>query len=535
MSYTGGIVTINLSKHSLSSFASHSMNNSQKDIKRIAKNTIILYVKMVALMFISLITVRITLKALGVNDYGIINAVGGLVALSSVFTSSMSAVTGRFITYTLGEGNKDKLNRVFSSAINIHLLLIVVLAVILEVGGVWFLNTQMVIPTGRLYAANWLYQSSVAAFLLGIFRSPYTACIIAHERMSAFAYMAIVEGLFKFAMAAALYYYADDKLILYSLLTFLFACIIQYCYFMYCKRHFSECHYRLIWDSQLTRKILSFSGWNFIGASSGVLRDHGVNVLLNIFCGPAVNAARGIAVQINSVVSHFATNFTTAVNPQITKSFARGENEQALSLVFKGSRFTFCLLLLLSLPIFLEADMLLNLWLSLVPEYTVIFARLILLYNLCEAISYTMVTLMLATGRIRNYQLIVGGCQMLNLPVSYLALRWGYSPEITIVISIVVALICLFLRLIMLHRMIGFPIGEFVRSVLFRDAAVLVCSIPLPLLSFYLLESGWLRLLTSSLACAAAVCLSAYWVGCSSSEREYLSQLIKNKIKYAHK
>lgn len=509
--------------------------SSISDNKRVAKNTLLLYVRMLVLMLISFFTARVTLNALGVEDYGINNVVGGLVSLFSLFTNSMTAATSRFITFTLGENDEVKLNRVFSTSINLHIILALIIIVLLEAGGVWFLNHKMVIPAEKMFAANWVFQFSIIGFAVSLISIPYNACIVAHERMSAFAYMTILDGVFKLVIAFSIFYFDGNRLILYSLLGLVFTAINRLLYYFYCKHHFKECTYHKVWDTSLNKEIFSFSGWNFIGAGSGVLRDQGVNVLLNLFCGPIVNAAQGIAMQIRSVVTQFAQNFTTALNPQITKSFAAGERRQTFQMVFQGSRVSYFLLMFLGLPIILETDFVLVTWLKIVPDYTAIFVRLMLVYTLIESLSFTMVTLMLATGKIRNYQIIVGGCQLLNFPLAYLFLRLGVEPQVTIIISIVIATACMLLRFVMLRRMVDFPVWDFVKSVLGRVFAVSAVSLPLPWLILWLMEEGWTRLLLCVSASAFSAGMSIYYIGLTSQERNQLVQVVKNKFSNANR
>lgn len=503
--------------------------------KRIAKNTSILYLRMIVLMLISLFTARITLNALGIEDYGINNVVGGLVALFSLLSNSMAASSSRFISYALGEGNHKQLNCVFSTTINIHCILTLILIVIIEFIGVWFLNNRMSIAHGRLDAANWVLQCSILNFALGIMFIPYNACIIAHEKMNAFAYMTIIDAIFKLILAFSVLYFRGDKLILYAILGLCFTIIDQTIYRYYCHKHFEECHYRWVWNNSLNKSIFSFSGWNFIGAGSGVLRDQGVNILLNLFCGTAVNAARGIAVQVNSVVNQFVQSFMMALNPQITKSYASHERNYTLKLVFQGSRFSYFLLLLLSLPIMLETKILLNTWLGILPDYTVIFVRLILVYNMVEALSYTMVTLMLSTGNIRNYQIVVGGCQLLNFPLVYLLLRYGYTPIVAYNVAIVIAILCLVLRLIMLHKMVAFPVVSFIKTVIRNILEVTIVATLFPFLLISCMESNWIRLVVTTFTSVISVALSVYYVGCTKEEKNYFIHLVKIKLKYANK
>ena len=475
------------------------------------------------------------MKALGVEDYGIYNAVGGFIGMFAIISNSLSSAISRFITFELGKGNSQKLQQIFSTSVIIQIIISLCIVILAETLGVWFLNTHMNIPLERMTAANWVLQFSTITFVINLISVPYNACIIAHERMSAFAYISIFEAAGKLGVTFLVLYASFDKLIFYSLLMCVLAVAVRMIYTWYCKRHFEECHFRFHSERPLMKEIFGFAGWNFIGASSGVLRDQGVNVLINIFCGPAVNAARGIAMQVSSAVSQFSSNFIVAINPQITKSFASGEKEVSFNLVFRGARFSVFLLLLLSIPVLFETEFLLKLWLDLVPNYTVLFVRLILIYVMIEAVSYTMVTLMLATGNIKKYQLLVGGFQLLNFPLAYLSLKLGYSPESTIIISIIVALGCLCLRLIMLHRMVMFPVIKFLRTVLLRIMIVALLSLVVPSIILKFMDDGLIRLILLSICSVIYSSLIIIFIGCSKSERTLILSKAKEIITHFQK
>lgn len=502
--------------------------------KKIAKNTVVLYVRMLVLMLISFYTARITLNALGVYDYGINNVVGGLVSMFSLLSGSLSVATSRFMTYGLGQGDSENLKRIFSTTINIHFILAIIVVIALETVGVWFLNYKMNIPLERMIAANWVMQCSVVVFFLGLLSVPFNSAIIAHEKMSAFAYMTIFEGVFKLLIAFSIYYYGGDKLILLSILTMIQSIMRQLVYWIYCKRNFEECVYLRGRDRQLEKKIFSFAGWNFFGSGSAILRDQGVNVLLNLFCGPVVNTARGIAMQVNGIVSQFVNNFTVALNPQITKNFAVGDKERSFQIVLQGARFSFFFILLISLPVVMEAHQILTIWLKLVPDYTVGFVRLIIVYTMIESISFTMITLMLSTGDIRNYQLIVGGCQMLNFPFAYVLLRLGCNPESTFILAIVIAIFCLVLRLGMLKNMVDFPVKRFITEVLYRILGVAVLSIFMPCAIVMVMPESILRVFVSLISSTVSSLVIIYWIGCNDMERKFIVNKIKTLVGIGH-
>lgn len=505
------------------------------DSKRIAKNTLLLYGRMILLMLVALYTSRVILQALGVTDFGIYNAVGGFVAMFSVLTGSLSAAISRFITFELGKGDKEKLTRIFSTAVIIQLLIGLVIIVLVEAFGIWFLNHKMSIPPDRLTAANWVLQFSLLTFAINLLSVPYNATIIAHERMSAFAYISLLEAACKLLIAFLVGCAPFDNLIFYGLLMCLVALLVRSTYALYCKRHFAECHVRWRFERGLFREIAGFAGWNFIGASSGVLRDQGVNVLLNVFCGPAVNAARGIAMQVSSAVNQFVRNFQTAINPQITKSYAQGDADYLIKLVFQGSRLSFYMLLLFSLPIIMETHTILRLWLNIVPEHTVMFVRLILVFVMTESISNPLITLMLATGKIRNYQLIVGGCQLLNFPLAYVLLKMGLPPESTVVLSIAVACLCLATRLYMLRSMVKLPVRRFLQKVVLNILAVSLLSAILPCLIVESRPETLTRFFIVVVVSLLSTFLCAFYVGCSKAERHFVlakaSQLLQ-KIRH---
>lgn len=498
--------------------------------KRIAKNTLLLYIRMLFLMIVSLYTSRVVLNALGVEDFGIYNVVGGIVAMFNVLSGSLSAAISRFITYELGKENLKNLNKIFSSAVTIQLGLAIIIILLAETIGLWFLNIKMNIPEIRMEAANWVFQFSILTFAISLISVPYNASIIAHEKMSAFAYISILEAVGKLTIAYLIVISPIDKLIFYAILMCIVALIIRLTYGNYCKRHFSECTYHFIWDKQLLKQMFSFAGWNFIGASSAVLRDHGGNIVINLFCGPSVNAARGIAFQVNNAINQFIVNFMTALNPQITKSYAAGDKEYMMTLIFQGARLSFYMLFLLSLPILINTHYILELWLKTVPKHAVLFVQLILTFALSESISQPLITAMLATGKIRNYQIIVGGLQMLNLPISYLLLRLGFFPESVIIVAICISQCCLAARLIMLRRMIGISIRNYLKKVYFNIITVSIVAFTLPFFSAQYMPESFINFIIISSIATICTISSIYFIGCNYQERQFIQQKL-NSIK----
>ncbi len=496
------------------------MTDYSANNKRIAKNTLILYFRMLLTMLVSLYTSRVVLHALGVEDYGIYNVVGGVVGMFSIISASLSAAISRFLTFELGRGDQKKLNEVFCSAVTIQFVLALIIIVLAEIVGVWFLNSKMNIPADRMYAANWVFQLSLLSFAVSLISVPYNASIVAHERMSTFAYMSILDVSFKLAVAYLLMIATMDKLIFYSIAICLVSLFMRAVYGIYCKKHFTECTYHYVFNKQLLREMFGFAGWNFIGSSSYILREEGGNIIINLFCGPAVNAARGIASQVQGTVYGFVSNFMTALNPQITKSYASGDREYMMTLLFRGGRFSFYLLLILSLPIILNAHYVLSLWLKAVPEHADSFAQLTLIFALCDSFQRPLITAQLATGKIRNYQLAVGGTQMLNLPLSYFLLRMGNPPESIFCVAIVISQCCFAIRMYMLRKMIGLSARCFLKKVYLNVWVVAFFSaLPAICVSHYQHESLSAFLL-NCFVCLISTISSVVYVGCNSNERK---------------
>lgn len=514
------------------------MDSHAENTKRIAKNTLMLYVRMLFSMLVSLYTSRVVLNTLGVEDYGIYNVVGGFVAMFSLISNSLSSSVSRFITFELGRGDTRQLKNIFSTSIFIHIALAAAIFILAETIGVWFLNTHMTIPADRMTAANWVFQASVIAFMFGVVSVPYNALIVAHEHLSIFAYFSILDVVLRLGIVIFIAYapISADKLIVYSLLLVAASIFSRQIYWLYCRRNFNECHMNWNFNKQYWKQMSCFAGWNFIGSAAGLLKDQGVNILLNLYMGPVVNAARGIAMAVNSAVVSFAGNFMTALNPQITKSYASEDKEYMFSLVERGARFSFYILLILTLPVFFETKFILTIWLKQYPEHTVNFVRLVLILSMCDILSNTLITLQNATGRIRNYQIAVGGVLMANLPLSYFCLELGCPPEATLFVAIAVSLCCLALRLKFLRKMTGLSIANFVKGVCVKVVTVSAFSVFIPLVLTQVIEvAGWVHFGIIATVCVVCSLISVGMIGCTKSERQFVMQRIialKNKYTY---
>lgn len=505
------------------------INSQSENTKRIAKNTLMLYVRMLFSMLVSLYTSRVVLNTLGVEDYGIYNVVGGFVAMFSLISNSLSSSTSRFLTFELGKGNAERLKQVFSTSLAIHVVLIAVILVLMETIGVWFLNARMTIPSERLYAANWVFQASVLSFLFRLFSVSYNAAIMAHERMKAFAYIGILDVILRLLIVLFIAHssWRFDRLIVYAWLLVVVSISMQGIYLCYCKRNFEECRLRLHFDKECWREMSAFAGWNFIGCTAGLLKDQGVNILLNLFVGPVLNAARGIAMSVNTAIGNFSGNFMAALNPQITKSYAAGEHSYMMSLVERGSRFSFYILLVLALPVLMETDFVLTLWLKQYPAHTVNFVRLVLLLSMLDILSNTLITLQTATGRIRNYQLAVGGMLMLNFPLSYICLWIGLPPESVLFVALSVSLGCLMLRLLFLKRMVALSVRNYLYNVCLNVFLVFLAASVIPAMLWIRMEEGWLRFVFVTIFCIICSLLAIYKIGCSVSERQFMIEKIR--------
>ena len=504
----------------------NSINNS-----RIAKNTIILYIRMIFLMLINLYASRIVLAALGVEDYGIYNVVGGVVAMLSFLSGAMATGTQRYLTFELGKNDFNRLKKVFTTSINIHLLISLIVVLLAETVGLWFFNNKMIIPESRMNAAYWVFQLSVISTIVLFISVPYNAAIIAHEKMGTFAYISILDALLKLLIAVLLLCVNTDCLITYAILMLCEQVLIRVIYGTYCKKHFPETKYELVFDRKLFKEMLTFSGWNIWGSAASVGMGQGVNILLNVFFGPIVNAALGIAAQVQGAVSQFAVGFQTAINPSIIKSYASRNINYMHNLVYRASRYSFFLLLCICLPVFLETDMLLSIWLKIVPEYATIFLKLVLCVSVLQSVSNPLMTSAQATGKVKNYQSIVGGLLVFTLPLSYIILKIGGSPQSVFLVEIVICIIAFIVRLFMVKAMIGLSLTQYITSVIMRCVFVTIAAAIVPICVQHLLKESIMSSVIVCLLSVISVILSSFVLGLPVNERKAIVQNLKRYIK----
>lgn len=497
---------------------------SSENTRRIAKNTGFLYVRMLLMMGVAFYTSRVVLNALGVEDFGIYNVVGGVVAMFSFLTGTFTSATQRFLNFEMGLGNQERLNEIFSMSITLNVMIAVLIILFSEIVGIWFINHKLVIPPDRLVAAHWVFQFSLLAMAVTIISTPYNAVIIANERMNVFAYISIVEAILKLVVAVIIAFCGGDKLIVYGALILLVAMIIRVIYSVYCKRKFKECHYKYYWDKTLFYEMGAFAGWNMYGNFAFVMITQGVNILLNMFFGPAVNASRAIAIQVQSAIQGFATNFTMAVDPRIVQDYAQGNKNTVFKLVCYSSKFSFFLLLLLASPVLLETEIILKLWLGQVPEYSVVFVRLILIQMLIRILQNPLHTLMHASGKMKKYQLIDGTLLLLNIPVSYWFLKEGGDAIIVFIVSIVFTIIALIALLYVAKSETFFPVYDFFQKVIIGVVKVgAVLSVIMYCFKIWLLDYGlFIRLFLGSFCILLITTLLIWSIGFGNKERTLL-------------
>ena len=503
-------------------------NQTSDNNKRIAKNTLLLYVRMLFTMAVSLFTSRVILNTLGVEDYGINNVVGGIVTMFTVLSGSLSSSISRFITFELGKGNLQRLKTVFSIGVNIQLGMSLLVVILAEAVGIWFLNTKMNIPVERLNAANWVFQCAILTFVLNLLSVPYNAAIIAHEKMSAFAYISVMEVTLKLIIVYMLTISPFDRLKTYAVLLLLVGAIIRFIYGYYSKRHFEECTYHFILDKPVLKEMTGFAGWNFLGNGAYMLNTQGVNILMNLYFGVAVNAARGVATQVDAALKQFVNNFTTAVNPQITKSYAQGDLDYMHKLVCRSAKFSAFLMMFFAVPIILETNTILTIWLKTVPDYAVIFLQWIIISSFMDTVlANSLVTSMFATGKIKRYQIIVTTVGCLVFPLSWIAFKLGFEPQVGYILYFIIYTILLFVRLYLLKDMVKLPVMMYIREVLYKLAPVIIVGFAIPGILILTMDAGWLRLILVCLLSVLVTAASEYFIGLSNKEKDFVAEKIK--------
>ena len=509
------------------------MDRQQNDVSgnssRVARNTLLLTFRMVLLLLIGLYTSRVILKSLGQDDYGLYTTVASFVTLFSVVTNAIASAISRFMAFGLGAGDGERLRRIFSTSVVIQVIFCGILLVLTETFGLWYLHHVMNIPAGREGAAEVVLQCSMGVLMLSLLSVPYNATIIAHEKMSAFAYISILEAVLKLAVALLIALAPSDKLKFYALLMLAVALIVRSVYAAYCRRQFEESRTKPSLDRSLLREMTGFAGWNLLGSGAYIVNTHGVNQLVNVFFGVGVNAARGVALQIETIVRQFVSNFLTAINPRITKTYAAGETEGSFSLVNKGAKFAFLIVWVIALPILFEADLLLDIWLDKVPEYSALFVKLSVFVALVDLLCAPVVTLELATGEIRRFYLIIGGLALLVLPVSWILFAAGCPPETSYWVFLGVYVLVDIAKLLVVGRQTGFSLRAFAREALKPAALVAVCSLPAAWAAWRLVPAGGWRLAAVLAASLAAVAAASWLFALTPGEKAFFLNRLRRR------
>lgn len=506
------------------------MSDNSSSNKRIAKNTLLLYGRMLLIMAVSLYTSRVVLNALGVEDYGIYNVVGSVVTMFAFLNGALVTTTQRYLTFELGKGDFEQLKKVFTASIYIHGIIALCIVILAETVGLWFFYNKMVVPDARMTAAMWVYQLSIVTMVIQVMSAPYNSIIVSHERMGVFAVISIMEVTLKLAIVYVLLIYSGDKLILYAILVAAVLLFIRLVYTRYCKKHFPESVLVKGVDKSLLVEMGKFAGWNIWGNLAATLFGTGLNLLLNVFFGPTVNAARGIAVQVETAIAQFSTNFLMAVNPQITKLYAQNNLDEMHKLLFRSSKLACYLLLLFALPIVMETDTIITLWLKIVPEYTVPFVRILLAIVIIDSMARPLMTAAAATGDVKKYQSIIGGILLAIVPIAYIVLKLGGDPTSVYIVHLSVCVVAFLARLFIIKPMIKLSLRSFFASVIVPCGFVTVFSFALSLVIKNILSGGIVNAILVCAVSASFVALLAYTLGLTKGERAFVNTKIKGLL-----
>lgn len=503
---------------------------NSKDNKRLAKNTLFLYFRMFITLVVGLYTSRVVLNVLGVTDYGIYNVLGGIVAIFATLNSAMASTSSRYITYYLGRGDDNKLKQIFSTVSFVHLSIASIVILACETIGLWFFYHHMAIPADRVNVAFWLLQFSFAASFLSMINIPYTGLIIAHENMNIYAYISIFDVVMKLLIVFLIQITPVDKLLSFGFLILLVQIMDFLIYRCYCVRKYVESHLMLFFDMSLFKELASYFGWSIFGNLAMVFNTQGINLLLNVFFGPAVNAARGVAVQVQNIINQFVGNFQVALNPQIVKTYANKEMERMHQLMFASAKYGFLLLFLLSLPVMIEAKYILQLWLGIVPDHTVNFLRIILVSCMVNSLANSSTVAAGATGKIKAYSIAVGGTVLLPLPIAYIMLKVVLFPEVVFCVVLTFEVLALYLRLLFMKKMVSMSVKKYVCQVIFPALAVVVCSLIPPMLLHIYLPQSLINVIVVIILCFVMTLCSIYLVGLKKNEKIFIVKVVKNKV-----
>lgn len=506
------------------------IENSEIRTQRIAKNTIFLYLRMGLSLLVGLFTSRVILQTLGIQDYGIYNVVGGVVGMFALISGSMSSSISRFLTFELGRGDQERLRRVFATSVNVQLIMSIIVVIAAEIIGVWFLNHKMNIPEGRMDAANWVIQSSIFMFIIGLLMSPYNASIISHEKMGIYAYISIFDMIMKLLIVYALYLSPFDKLKSYAILLVIVSLLTTTINWIYCKRNFKECSYNLIFDKELFLQMAKYAGWGSVEGFAWTFNTQGVNILINIFFGVTLNAARGVASTIDNIVQQFVRNFMTALSPQVTKSYASGDIDYMHKLICMGAKYSYFLTLFFLIPLCFETKLILSLWLGIVPDYAVSFTQLSLATTICFTLGNTLIYGITATGDNKAYELVVGCLYLTIFPLTWVSFLCGLSPVSAYVVCLVVYVIILFAKIFVVCGKIEMSVSDYITNVLLKAMKVTFFALLLPISVCFLQSDSVLRLFEIVIFGTLFTFFVIWTIGVNNSERNFLYKILKNKV-----
>lgn len=507
------------------------MDVHSSENRRIAKNTFYLYLRMFILLVVGLYTSRIILNTLGVTDYGIYNVVGGIVTMFVFVNYAMTNSTQRYITFELGKGDIKNLNRTFCTSLNIHILISICIVLLTETVGLWFLYHKMTIPVERFNAAFWVYQFSIVSCVINVMMVPYNALIIAYERMSAFAYISLFDSFLKLVIIVLVMLISSDKLIMFGALVLCTTVIDATIYLAYCYIKLPCSSFSLVYDKPLMIDMTKFASWSLIGNLSYVCSTQGLNILLNMYFNPAVNAARGVAVQVQTAIANFSYSIENAIKPQITKTYAQNDMDRMFKLMMISSRLSFFVLLFMVIPVFIEAPHILKIWLNVVPDHSVPFLRITLLFLLSESLTGSLLTAIQAKGDLKKYQLYVSLFSLSIVPASYIVLENCFCPEAVFWITLAVSIMVQFVKLQIAYEMIGISRNIFIKDVFLRTILVALFSSILVLPAYLFLSPSFLRIIILSIISSVMISISIWFVGFTNEEKVFVLAKLQPYLK----
>lgn len=502
-------------------------NNKSSNTKRIAKNTIVLYIRMIVVLLITLYTSRVVLKALGFEDYGLYNVVGGVVSLMAFLKSSMSESTQRFLSYEMGKENVDGLKNVFSVCLTSHFIIAIILLIVAETIGLWFLNAKINIPEGREVAANWVYQFSVASLCISIVSVPFNADIISHEQMGYFAFLSILDAVLKLVFAFAITFASFDKLIFYGFLMMLVPVVNLILNWSYCYKRHPETHYRFFWDKEMFKRVFSFSGWTIWGQFAIVGSNQGASILVNMFYSVTANAAMGVGQQVNHAITGLISNFQTAFKPQITKSYAAGDYKYMNTLTNYAAKISYYLFFIVSLPLLLNIDFVLDLWLDKVPQFANAFCVIFVIASAFNAMSAPLYICVFSTGRIKGYQIAMSLAYIAELALLYLMFKMGFSVVEGVALKAVLNFVVIFIRMTYAHKEVeSFSGLNYMKNVFVPLMLSTILTLGIAFLLFHFVHETWMIVGSTALVVIVSI-LFAYFIGLNKEERRSLANSIR--------